>query len=307
MSINVDTRKWVVGKDYPEWMEEIGISTISKGYLLPDENVFDSFKRVSKAAAKRLKRKDLQPIFYEVMVKNWLCLASPVLSNMGTERGLPISCVTGDTWVNTIDGGKIAKNIQEGDLVLTHKNRFRKVIGILPTKDRGDIYELKVGTRTTPLRITGNHQVLTNTGWKRVDELNPKIDLIAVNGTIDFEQPIQQNIILDLTKHVDFEYEVVEGIIYPKSKSNSSFNPISSTITITPEFMHAVGLWFADGHIYKQKQEHSKGIGLTSNSKDEVELSTEWASVIFKHFGVPYSTYYGKTKNTIIKFFVALP
>jgi ribonucleoside-diphosphate reductase alpha chain len=92
MSINVDTRKWVVGKDYPEWMDEIGISTISKGYLMPDENVFDSFKRVSRASAKRLKRKDLQPIFYEVMVKNWLCLASPVLSNMGTERGLPISC-----------------------------------------------------------------------------------------------------------------------------------------------------------------------------------------------------------------------
>ena len=59
---------------------------------MPDENVFDSFKRVSKASAKRLKRKDLQPIFYEAVVKNWLCLASPVLSNMGTERGLPISC-----------------------------------------------------------------------------------------------------------------------------------------------------------------------------------------------------------------------
>ena len=92
MSINVDTRKWVVGKDYPEWMDDISISMISKGYLLPDENVFDGFKRVSKAAARRLRRKDLQPIFYEAMVKNWLCLASPVLSNMGTERGLPISC-----------------------------------------------------------------------------------------------------------------------------------------------------------------------------------------------------------------------
>lgn len=92
MSINIDTRKWVVGKDYPEWMDEIGISTISKGYLMPDENVFDGFKRVSKASAKRLKKKELQPVFYEAMVKNWLCLASPVLSNMGTERGLPISC-----------------------------------------------------------------------------------------------------------------------------------------------------------------------------------------------------------------------
>jgi ribonucleoside-diphosphate reductase alpha chain len=92
MSITVDTRKWVVGKDYPEWMDDIAVSMISKGYLLSDENVFEGFKRVSKAAARRLRRKDLQPFFYEAMVKNWLCLASPVLSNMGTERGLPISC-----------------------------------------------------------------------------------------------------------------------------------------------------------------------------------------------------------------------
>jgi len=92
MSAEIDTSKWVKGKDYPTWMGEIGINMISKGYLLPDENVFDAFKRVSKAAARRLKRKDLQPYFYEALTKNWLCLASPVLSNLGTERGMPISC-----------------------------------------------------------------------------------------------------------------------------------------------------------------------------------------------------------------------
>jgi ribonucleoside-diphosphate reductase alpha chain len=92
MSITVDTRKWVIGKNYPVWMDDIALSMISKGYLLPDEDVFDGFKRVSKAAARRLRRKDLQPFFYEAITKNWLCLASPVLSNMGTERGLPISC-----------------------------------------------------------------------------------------------------------------------------------------------------------------------------------------------------------------------
>jgi len=92
MSIQVDTTNWVRGKNYPEYMDDIAISMISKGYLLPDEDVFDAFRRVSKAAARRLKRKDLQPYFYEAIVKNWLCLASPVLSNLGTERGMPISC-----------------------------------------------------------------------------------------------------------------------------------------------------------------------------------------------------------------------
>jgi len=92
MSIQVDTDGWVKGKNYLSWMDEIAVSMISKGYLLPDEDVFDAYKRVTKSAARRLKRKDLQPFFYEAIVKNWLCLASPVLSNLGTERGMPISC-----------------------------------------------------------------------------------------------------------------------------------------------------------------------------------------------------------------------
>jgi ribonucleoside-diphosphate reductase alpha chain len=92
--VNVDTSNWVKDKQYPSWADEISLSIISQGYLLPDEDMFKAFRRVSKASARRLKRKELQPFFQEAMEKNWLCLASPVFSNMGTERGLPISCFT---------------------------------------------------------------------------------------------------------------------------------------------------------------------------------------------------------------------
>jgi ribonucleoside-diphosphate reductase alpha chain len=92
MSVQVDTSHWIKGKNYPEWFDQIGLDIVSNGYLLPEEDVFKAFLRVSKASARRLKRKDLQPLFYEALTKNWLCLASPVLSNMGTERGMPISC-----------------------------------------------------------------------------------------------------------------------------------------------------------------------------------------------------------------------
>ena len=92
MSIKVDTTGWKPDKEFPSWMDEIGLSIVSNGYLLPDENVYKAFRRVSKASARRLKRKDLQPLFQEAMEKNWLCLASPVLSNLGTDRGMPISC-----------------------------------------------------------------------------------------------------------------------------------------------------------------------------------------------------------------------
>ncbi len=32
-----ETTDWEKGKDYPEWMNEVALSTISKGYLLPGE------------------------------------------------------------------------------------------------------------------------------------------------------------------------------------------------------------------------------------------------------------------------------
>jgi ribonucleoside-diphosphate reductase alpha chain len=92
--MKIDTTNWVKNRDYYEWNDEISLSILSNGYLLPHENVKSAFKRVSKAAARRLRKRELQPYFLEAMEKNWLCLASPVLSNLGTERGLPISCFT---------------------------------------------------------------------------------------------------------------------------------------------------------------------------------------------------------------------
>ncbi|MGY8868023.1 MAG: ribonucleotide reductase N-terminal alpha domain-containing protein, partial [Methylophagaceae bacterium] len=97
MSIVVDTKNWVAGKDYPEWMNEISVATISKGYLLPNETPKIAYKRVADTVANRLDRPDLANKFFRYMWKGWLNLASPVLSNTGTDKGLPISCFGIDT------------------------------------------------------------------------------------------------------------------------------------------------------------------------------------------------------------------
>ena len=40
-ALQVDYSQWEAGKQYPEWMDEISLATISKGYLLPGETVRD--------------------------------------------------------------------------------------------------------------------------------------------------------------------------------------------------------------------------------------------------------------------------
>ena len=93
----IDTSTWESGKDYPSWMDEISLATISKGYLLPGENPKKAYRRVAQAAATRLKKPELENKFFKIIWNGWLGLASPVLSNMGTDRGLPISCFGVDT------------------------------------------------------------------------------------------------------------------------------------------------------------------------------------------------------------------
>ena len=93
----VDYSEWEAGKQYPEWMDEISLATISKGYLLPGENVRTAYRRVANAAAARLKKPELANKFFRYIWNGWIGLASPVISNMGTDRGLPISCYGIDT------------------------------------------------------------------------------------------------------------------------------------------------------------------------------------------------------------------
>ncbi len=85
--------KWVRGKDYPYWGDtEVYKKTISGGYLVNGESPKDAYHRVAKTVARRLYKPELAETFFDYIWKGWLCLASPVLANTGTDRGLPISC-----------------------------------------------------------------------------------------------------------------------------------------------------------------------------------------------------------------------
>jgi ribonucleoside-diphosphate reductase alpha chain len=96
-NLTIDYTQWERGKDYPEFFDEVALSTISKGYLLPGETPKKAYRRVAHAVAMRLNRPDLENKFFKYIWNGWIGLASPVLSNTGTDRGLPISCFGIDT------------------------------------------------------------------------------------------------------------------------------------------------------------------------------------------------------------------
>ena len=84
---------WKKNEDYPSWGDtDVYKKTIGGGYLVGNETPKDAYMRVATTVAKRLNRPELAETFFQYIWKGWLCLASPVLSNTGTDRGLPISC-----------------------------------------------------------------------------------------------------------------------------------------------------------------------------------------------------------------------
>jgi ribonucleoside-diphosphate reductase alpha chain len=81
-------------------LTEFGRATLSDRYLMPGEEFQDLFARVASyygddaAHAQRL---------YDYMSKLWFMPATPVLSNGGTQRGLPISCFLNEA-SDSLDG-----------------------------------------------------------------------------------------------------------------------------------------------------------------------------------------------------------
>lgn len=74
------------------WLNEESEQILNRGYLLKGETTQKAIERIATAAAKRLYKPELTEAFIEMIEKGWMSLSSPIWANMGTERGLPISC-----------------------------------------------------------------------------------------------------------------------------------------------------------------------------------------------------------------------
>lgn len=287
-----------------EWYNETSRLFMSRGYLRQGQTIEEKIKEIADHSAKILnKGSDYKNKLEEYLTKGYYIVPTPVWKNFNSLTSeTPISCVTGDTWINTSDGGKMAKDVKLGDLVLTHKNRFRKVTDIIPTKDKGDIWKLKVGTRMTNLNITGNHLVLTNLGWVRVDDLDVSKHLIAVNGEIAYEE---QEYTLDLKPFTPYEYVLNEGLICKAVENRSEkslkknlsddyvtyYSKVSEQVYIDKDLAWALGVWFAEGSLSISNKKEPNGIRITVNDKDEAWVAEKWLNVMSRTFNLNGNIY----------------
>ena len=83
-----------------ELLTAFGKATLTDRYLMPGESYQDMFARVACAYADDI---DHAQRLYDAISKLWFMPSTPVLSNGGTTRGLPISCFL-NTVPDSLDG-----------------------------------------------------------------------------------------------------------------------------------------------------------------------------------------------------------
>jgi len=183
------SNRWIKGQDYPEWASsDVYKKTIQGGYLYNGETPKEAYERVARTVAKRIKKPEMEETFFEYIWKGWLCLASPVLSNTGTDRGLPISCFGIDVADSIYDIGE--KNLE---MMLLAKHGGGVGVGINQIRPAGsEITNNGTSDGTVPFcKIYDSSILATNQGAVRrgAASVNLNIDHADWEDWLEIREP----------------------------------------------------------------------------------------------------------------------
>lgn len=83
---------WIKGKDYPEWMDDASLQTLSKGYLLGNETPKEAIDAIGDKVGRYANNEKIGKKVAQYIWNGWLCPSTPVWSNFRHKRAASISC-----------------------------------------------------------------------------------------------------------------------------------------------------------------------------------------------------------------------
>lgn len=83
---------WIKGEDYPDYMSESALVTLKSDYLQGNETPKQAIKNIARKVELEIGVDGLADKVFDYVWKGYIGLSSPIWSNYGRQRGLPISC-----------------------------------------------------------------------------------------------------------------------------------------------------------------------------------------------------------------------
>lgn len=267
----------------------IGINSrqvVSKRYSLKDlrgnplETWDDIARRVVNAVAKAetdpQRHEEFSAVMLQLMEARAFIPNTPCLVNAGKPKAQLAACFPAGTMISTRNGPKPIEEIVVGDLVLTHRGRYRRVTETMQRE--GALLRLKID-KLPEMRVTEEHPFFTDQGWIDAVDLTPgqhfvQIGISAERAGQPHSIDIAGVLVGDFIHQPTVDYKLRSG---PVSRH---VLPVRAGIEVDEDVAWLLGMYLAEGSITD-----GRDIRFTL-STDEQEYADRICSILHNRFGL---------------------
>ena len=185
--------------EIPDWFITAGYQMFKEKYLYQASTIREQCERISSTAAKHLAKVGLEELgnekFFNLLWKGWLSPSTPILSNMGTDRGMPVSC----------SGGYIYDSIKDKK----HGNGFYshyEEVAVLTKNGFGTSgYMGDIRPRGMPISVGGKASGVLDVFTSAVDVIRKVSQGTARRGAWAGYLPVDHGDFFELAEHLKDE------------------------------------------------------------------------------------------------------
>ncbi len=203
-------------------------------------------------------------------------------------------CVLEGELVLAETGWRPIETIRVGDLVLTHRGRFCKVIGTHHRQHRDLVTEITYRRFNKPLRVTHDHKVFVKRDkklmWVQAHTVLPRRDKLVMPR---WSEPVQKVENLSFPEHL--RHSATQRNQWGVAQKNGRYVPMPSTIKITDALLALFGWYLAEGFT-STKSGKGSFVSLAGHKK-ELSVLKRHGKMLADTFGISWSIYKRKGKG----------
>ncbi len=222
-----------------------------------------------------------------------------------------IGCLLAGQPIVTIEGVKKIEDIVEGDLVLTHKGRFRKVTSLMRRPYKGKAHRVWLSQAQVPLILTEEHPILVsnsngdtswlkpgeitvgrNPGYKGTDAWASYAVLPATVETTATELDIVETLGAryshsgSLVRTQPFKFPHKDGSLSDRTRV-TTWDTFPAKLALDEDLGWVLGLFAAEGSVTGRSSTSldPKAMAISLNI-NETELADRFTSIVATKFGI---------------------
>jgi ribonucleoside-diphosphate reductase alpha chain len=285
-----------------QFVDEFSKEIYEQTYCYGKEDINKTFERVAKNLSSIEEDKEYWKNQFQWALEDFKFVpGGRITSNAGTGlKGTSyINCFTPETLVLTSNGYKPIVDVEIGDMVLTHKGRYKPVVSLMRKMHSDKMVNIKSPSLTSDLNSTLEHPFYQgNDEWVQADFIN-KVYLAKHKENI-FQS---DEILLDIYQYIkdvtrkggkksiiadrEYVYSTSEwenpngGSIISRNKSKTNRH-----IPLSAEFAYFIGRFIGDGSTFCVNGEYEvDGFNIAFNKK-EIDSQIEIKKIIDESFGI---------------------